>query len=261
MARSSSNISTHNILLGPGYLRETTASKARQTQAATEKKRSSIERSQPSANLESLPVIESVNSTPFDHSPTTLARISQMADEHQVQPNPYARQRSQSIDNTSQHTFQVVPLNMQPFDELIVNTRSNLLIDFNTMQSARTTLQRFLFRLNQTPNVSYAYYGQVIDLLTKLESRNLKWSALRYQILTSIPSTPPSELSALQNQLANTAEYRKRIEAEVRFADINDKDNTTPQRVPTLNRLIQQVLRRTVEVFRFEDQLIPRMER
>lgn len=55
------------------------------------------------------------------------------------------------------------------------------------MDKARTTLANYLVRLTKSP-IQKDYAVQVVDLMTKLKSRSLKWSCIKFQLLT-LPET------------------------------------------------------------------------
>lgn len=99
-----------------------------------------------------------------------------------------------------------------PFPPLRVTQADHLLVDFSTMDKARQTLTNFLVRLTRAP-ISKDYTSQVADLLTKLESRSLKWSSVKFQLITLPATADVHEYTFLNTQLALIPEFRQNFNA------------------------------------------------
>lgn len=96
----------------------------------------------------------------------------------------------------------------QAFPPFKIVQNDHLLIDFSTMEKARQTLSNYLVRSTRSP-INKDYANQVIELLTKLESRSLKWSCVTFQLLTLPDTADTHELTSLQSQLSIIPEFRQ----------------------------------------------------
>lgn len=101
-----------------------------------------------------------------------------------------------------------IPQENPAFPPFEITQSDHLLSDFSSMDKARQTLANYLVRLTRSP-VQKDYALQVVDLMTKLESRSLKWSSIKFQLLTLPDTADVHEFISLQTQVSIIPEFRQ----------------------------------------------------
>lgn len=82
------------------------------------------------------------------------------------------------------------------------------LSSFSTVGKAQTAITDFIIQLVNLDNVPRQLYDELSDLLVNLKTRNLRWSSLRFQLMTLPKNTSNGEVIALQSQLSMCPELR-----------------------------------------------------
>lgn len=77
---------------------------------------------------------------------------------------------------------------------------------FSTVSKAQAAITDFIIQLSNLDNVPRQLYDELTDLLVNLKTRNLRWSSLRFQLMT-LPKNN-GEVIALQSQLSMCPELR-----------------------------------------------------
>lgn len=79
---------------------------------------------------------------------------------------------------------------------------------FSIVEKAKNAVMEFLIQMEELRNVPKSLYEEICDFLVNLKTRNLKWSVLKFQLLTFPKDTSNGELIALQAQLNMCPEMR-----------------------------------------------------
>lgn len=79
---------------------------------------------------------------------------------------------------------------------------------FSSVSKAQAAITDFLIQVASLDNVPKQLYEELTDLLVNLKTRNLRWSSLRFQLITLPKNTTNGEVIALQSQLSMCPELR-----------------------------------------------------
>lgn len=69
---------------------------------------------------------------------------------------------------------------------------------FSSVEKAKTAITEFLIQMSSLTNVPRSLYDEIADLLVNLKTRNSRWSALKFQLMTLPRDTSNGEVIALQ---------------------------------------------------------------
>lgn len=76
------------------------------------------------------------------------------------------------------------------------------------LEKAKNAITDFIATLGEMDHVPRVLYDELTDLLVNLKNRNLRWSSLKFQLLTLPKDTSNGEVIALQAQISMCPELR-----------------------------------------------------
>lgn len=153
----------------------------------------------PSSQLSKLETVHSANPSP-DQSPTPKP-IDSSSDSESSELDKMSKPGPSGL-------FQLEVEYEEAAELLYMCANNSLSTSFQTIDKARQAITKFLIKMSKMKNVPESMYEEVVDLLINLKTRNLRWTSLKFQLITLPKTTSNGEVIALQSQLSSCPELR-----------------------------------------------------